>query len=616
MNEECLQIFKRIAAKKKDGDSNLYLKVLSRIIKFKGSNYEKMDFTFFDNIENESIDPAFEIDNADIKKIDNDEDFKDLRLLTIKFQNFRTFPFNSKKYGLRVERNGNPCSTFLVGRNSTGKSTIFSAIEYFYAKKVSNAELKSIPKDEYKSYLSNNFEKDGDVHLHVKTKGDSREIDYKLEKIKRICMPAMFCSDNDIYEIGKQQDEILNQFILEQLGYTDLIIIRDRLTTIIDGVNKVPKEDKDKPSLDKNDWEDILNMYISYLSKKKENKEKAIESSLKYMIDENAKAILEDAKNPKFRKSKVIKQVFFKKDWKIIQTLILLSNVEGADTEIEDAVKKLAYKYKILNNLIDSDPLFAMDLFTETKKMYISWQKTQGVFSTMKDAFDGDLLFVLNQVVTHLNSEANGILKIFIQDYGKFIEDSLKYFSEDYETFKLDYQVGNMKMIIHVKKKGEKPFDTSPATYLNSFRFKLYAVALKLSLAFFYMKTNRRILPIAMDDVFNANDFDNSIHLQYFVHKIYELYHDKVSQTIPLQLIMLTHDEIILSAFQKGYNAKEIIKWNESKEEREKSQQKYFLYKDNCIIGRLFHYQEVKYINENKSNLEFYNLYNEINYYG
>ena len=79
---------------------------------------------------------------------------------------------------------------------------------------------------------------------------------------------------------------------------------------------------------------------------------------------------------------------------------------------------------------------------------------------------------------------------------------------------------------------------------------------------------------------------------------------------------MLTHDEIILSAFQKGYNAKEIIKWNESKEEREKSQQKYFLYKDNCIIGRLFHYQEVKYINENKSNLEFYNLYNEINYYG
>ena len=140
MNQECLQIFKRIAAMQNGGDSDLYLKVLSRIIRFKGP-YRKMDISSFDNIEDESIIAELQV-GRDSKLSDDENNFKDLRLLNIRFQNIRQFPL--ALYGLSFERNGNPCSTFLVGRNSTGKSTIFSAIEYYYANKLGNADLKSI----------------------------------------------------------------------------------------------------------------------------------------------------------------------------------------------------------------------------------------------------------------------------------------------------------------------------------------------------------------------------------------------------------------------------------------------------------------------------------------
>ncbi len=620
MNKECLQILKKIAANhKNDGDFSLFQKVLSRIYNYKKGPYKDMDVSVFDNIWDEPIDSVFLEEN-----LETDQNFKDLRLLTLEFQNFRTFPLNEPKYGLRFERNGNPCSTFLVGRNSTGKSTIFSAIEYFFAHKVSNAELKNIT--DIKWYLTNIYSQ-SDVRLFVQTKADSQEKEYNLNETEVICTPAMFCSDNDIYKIGNLEDENLIPFIIDQLGYTDLKIVKEKLQEIINykiEVHSVNKVYEELFMLRKVDLEDVLKAFIGYYDSNE--KGDVIELCEKYMAVDNgiAVAIHEEIKNPSFLKSKNIKQKFFKEDWDSLRSLALWSNVEGAVTDIENAEKKLAQKYKCLKDLLDKEPTKAISLYEEWKKTIEKWfQKPD----TTSDDFNSHLLVVLNNIITDEDLEEEKIVRNFTESYHKFIEDSLKYFSEEYETFKLiKHELGKVEMKIFVAKNGEAPESTSPAMYLNSFRFKLYSIALKLSLAFYYMKINRNILPIAIDDVFNANDFDNSIHLQYFVHKIYELYHEKVSQTIPLQLIMLTHDEIILSAFQKGYNAKEIIKWNESQENKEKSRQKYCLYKDNCIIGRLNHYEEAKFIHENNenpkldntshNNSDFYNLYNVINYYG
>jgi hypothetical protein len=280
--------------------------------------------------------------------------------------------------------------------------------------------------------------------------------------------------------------------------------------------------------------------------------------------------------------------------------------------------QKLQQMYTLLKEALEATNVVdAFHLFMN--QMDMLKQKEEELVATPVRRMD---YIIANNIAVQmeppLDNAIDNIVKGFVSQYGSFIEDCLSYFSEENETFKLVYNKGEgtVKMTILVQK-DEGHFSTDPYEYLNSFRFKLYAIALKLSLAFWYMKKNNCVLPVAIDDVFNANDFDNSGRLQQFVHRIYQLFYDKVCKTIPLQVILLTHDEMILSAFRKGFNVREISRWNESTEQRKQSHEAYQLYSDNCIVGRLFHYWDAwkMYNKVHKGYLydDILNLYNKLN---
>ena len=58
-------------------------------------------------------------------------------------------PRHDLPYGVEfTNTSGEPCSLFLVGKNGTGKSTIFDALEWIYAGKVSNAEDRGVKNQE------------------------------------------------------------------------------------------------------------------------------------------------------------------------------------------------------------------------------------------------------------------------------------------------------------------------------------------------------------------------------------------------------------------------------------------------------------------------------------
>lgn len=70
------------------------------------------------------------------------------------------------------------------------------------------------------------------------------------------------------------------------------------------------------------------------------------------------------------------------------------------------------------------------------------------------------------------------------------------------------------------------------------------------------MRTNKTIVPFVIDDVFNANDFMNGLKLERFVQKIYSWYKKLITEdgcNISFQLIMLTHDDMMQTAFKKGF---------------------------------------------------------------
>ena len=118
------------------------------------------------------------------------------------------------------------------------------------------------------------------------------------------------------------------------------------------------------------------------------------------------------------------------------------------------------------------------------------------------------------------------------------------------------------------------------------------------------MQRNKTIVPFVIDDVFNANDFNNGLKLQHFVYNIYKWYDQKVMRAdgcdIPLQLIMLTHDDLMLSAFKKGFmymSETDLIDHHYCKKSL-----------DNLRCGRIFPYKAIGQETA-KKNLDFINLY-------
>ena len=114
----------------------------------------------------------------------------------------------------------------------------------------------------------------------------------------------------------------------------------------------------------------------------------------------------------------------------------------------------------------------------------------------------------------------------------------------------------------------------SPLLYLNSFRFKLYTLCIKIGMAFSVMRMMNISFPLVLDDVFYSSDFSNREMVRLFIQKTLELYHKEIEPTTnkPLQLIFFTHDEVILEAAINGMKESNHI------------------YK----YGRIFNYQEME----------------------
>ena len=84
--------------------------------------------------------------------------------------------------------------------------------------------------------------------------------------------------------------------------------------------------------------------------------------------------------------------------------------------------------------------------------------------------------------------------------------------------------------------------------FYNSFRYKLYAISIKVAMAFMTMKIWNINAPLVFDDVFTASDFDNSVNIDRFFRRIYETYEKlKLGNKNELQIILFSHDEVVLN---------------------------------------------------------------------
>lgn len=587
---------------------------------------------------------------------------EDYRIESIAFTNFRTFPnHKDKPYGLSfTNEKGNPCSLFLVGKNGTGKSTIFDALELLYAGKVKNAENRGIrEKDKLREYLTYGFGKinniqttDSKIRIRLKDMTDIDTDWMTLDKIPTLSVPALCCSDMDIEEISKLDDvakttapvTLIDDFVINpssesefqryiriQLGYGELTQLRNQLMEITSSIAQRYLNAKARmpmaglTSADLKEVQEAFTMMVESGMPKISAWGNEIEKFKE--LDEIKK--IEETSD--FNNIIVAKDSLFPVKWgEIINNITNLRSLDepvqegyipnGEQDDIEkkkdfnavitDVISRLHVMYQRIKKardtyLEDKDKKGLMQSFEDLSVDYKEfWEnknklpiKSRELHSLMIDERERigaivKLINEINQILGVLFKERkNGEARAdeYPESLNKFIERILNHYKDVTEEFFVESTSNSFEVKIRVKDKDGNTFETVPRKYLNTFRYRLYAVLLKIALSLYYMKSTHCVAPIIIDDVFNASDFENSISLSAFIYHIIEMYHEVIGGQKPLQLIILTHDEMIASSFRQGVAMKSPERLKKENANKGLPKQE-----DYCLFGRLFPYREAE----------------------
>lgn len=593
-NTECIGILKEIANGYTGEDVGLIKSIIFQICNLSDISIEEFGSS---NINFNSTD-----ENPEFYITENTENkYKDYRIKNLYLKNFRTFPYieGSVPYGIKfTDEHNNPSSLFLLGSNGTGKTTLFSALEYYYSGAVSYALSRGIKDERIEQFRTFGFErtdsiKKEDIILGVEQMGDSNIKEHTLDDVLNIPSLAPFCSEYD-FKIIQDKDDI-TEFVLAQMGYSDIYKLRKRIVEIIE---------------ERNDF----SAHLTYLI---ENQKELLEpEDMRLLIDElihhslhrfrfdklNDEAIDEKIDEIE-EKQKELKNLAFYTIWnQIYNNKIAISKITDEDTKtaaqnaIDKNRNKIKVLYKRLYALLGERHKGNLDIKWLTKtanqlqeELELSKDLTFINLKKRKEYTDNQIK-ALNNLRASFDNKINEILEEFIRDFNSFIVGTLDIFSDNKESFSLVKTIGvnELSSILKILIDELGGYVADSHEYLNTFRFELFVIALKVALAIKYMQKQKLILPIVIDDVLNANDFENSIKLEKFICKIYQEYNKyiyKDSNSTPLQLIVFTHDEKVQNAFKKGFAKSKFLYY--SKDNTEKNEQKQA---HTYIMGRLFPY--------------------------
>lgn len=511
--------------------------------------------------------------------------FRDYRLLDISFINVRIFPLNeSMPYGIDLSDNvREACSAFIVGNNGFGKSSIYCAFEYLYTGRCSYAQRLGIGS---KEYLANVFaeEESQGGYRRINVIGKMPDGLYlQSREGKPMGTVAAFTSDYDIENLERSEDNLFTYFLRSQ-GYGDVLIVQKQVGVAIQDLQKEQtwlnrKLSTDDKLLTASDYQEIKTSLIAIISMKENERNIKMrftnEQSIDEWLEEMRAGVSELDPN----------QELFTKSWQVLIENIKLSvssnndssvlygsrlpggrGIEVSTSEVDDYIRHLKQLYKKLNDYYsrlaispdgwEEDSLLRVAaVFGEIDAAYKELDDRRQIIDYAQDLERVALqIKALNELAEAIDNGLSTIVSNYCTTYASFIEEALASFSvqgEVKETFKLLADGNTLRLVLKLQN-SEGEADVSPRTYFNTFRFKLYALSLQLSLAFAYMKENNVLLPIVIDDVFSASDFENSLKIEQFVYNVYKVYEKMLGFKQPLQLILLTHDEMIQNSFRRG----------------------------------------------------------------
>jgi hypothetical protein len=91
----------------------------------------------------------------------------------------------------------------------------------------------------------------------------------------------------------------------------------------------------------------------------------------------------------------------------------------------------------------------------------------------------------------------------------------------------------------------------APNKYFNTFRYRLFSMMVGISVAVASRKNTGINMPLVLDDVFYASDFEKRTTIINFIKNLFKIFNENSNQE--LQLILFTHDELIFDSVMSAF---------------------------------------------------------------
>lgn len=172
----------------------------------------------------------------------------------------------------------------------------------------------------------------------------------------------------------------------------------------------------------------------------------------------------------------------------------------------------------------------------------------------------------LKSVLDYLQLEIDRILTELRPIAEKFLSALLApYIKEDDGKIVVKKEHNTVTINIEFTKSDGTTFPLEPRQYFNTFRIKVFAVALKIALSCCIKIQNKINFPIILDDTFDASDFNTKHKIREFIYTLINQYNTSDENTseelkvlkelrqYPLQLIFFTQDDLVAENAYLGF---------------------------------------------------------------
>ncbi len=131
----------------------------------------------------------------------------------------------------------------------------------------------------------------------------------------------------------------------------------------------------------------------------------------------------------------------------------------------------------------------------------------------------------------------------------------------------------------------------SPSKYFNTFRYRLFCTMVSISVVVAARKNSGINLPLVLDDVFYASDYNSKTTFRQFITTVLSIFR-KFNSEMPFQFILFTHDELVFDSALDAIAEFEMQKM-EIQQQDENSEWKNPI-QDRTVFARLFSAKDIE----------------------